>query len=113
MEQKVEAKINFIEICLGSFEDYEEDESERRGYLRGKLARYAVEEDFKDQLKGYIRATEEKLEKQLDYLRQEKLKLSSKLFGISFFPLLLICFLSPPQLLAQVPSQPVGKFNFL
>jgi hypothetical protein len=61
-EQQVGVKINFIMICLGSFEDYEEDEVERKKYLRGKLARYAVEEDFKDQLKAYIGMTKEKLE---------------------------------------------------
>jgi hypothetical protein len=26
-----------IKICLGSFEDYEEDEFERKKYLRGKF----------------------------------------------------------------------------
>lgn len=85
MEQQVEAKINFIEICLGSFVG-NPPENVRENYLLGKLASFPADELLKDQLKGYIRATEEKLEKQRDYLQQEKLKLSSKLFAISFSP---------------------------
>jgi hypothetical protein len=96
MEQQVEAKINFIEICLGYFVGNPREDV-RENDLLGELAALDVNEKLKKQLRGYISMTKEELKAFL-LLLQEKLKLSSKLFGISFLPLLLICFLSPPPI---------------
>jgi hypothetical protein len=68
MEQQ-QAKIEFIEICLGSFEGYEEDkEVERKRFLRKELANFEANEKLKKQLMAYMGMTKEKLEGHLERL---------------------------------------------
>jgi hypothetical protein len=73
--EPIEARIAFIEICLGSFVGNPATES-REGSLLGELATLPVEESFKKQLKSYVRMPEEKLEEKLEYYLQEKSKSS-------------------------------------
>ena len=58
MEQ-VAVEINFIKLCLGSFEKHQ-DENERKKYLKSKLEEVTNNEALGDQLIGYVRLSEDK-----------------------------------------------------
>jgi hypothetical protein len=72
--EPIEARIAFIEICLGSFVGNPATES-RESSLLGKLSTLPVEDNFKDQLKSYIRMSEEKLEEEKKILLARKIKI--------------------------------------
>ena len=75
---QVTAEINFVKVALGSFEDFQ-DEDQRKAYLKSKLA-LITDETLRDQLKGYVRCSEDKLQDQLNELqRKENLLQEEKL----------------------------------
>ena len=57
------AKINFIEIALGSFVDYK-DSVQRENYLLSELS-LINDETLRKQLKGYVGMTKDELKQQL------------------------------------------------
>lgn len=67
----VNARINFIEIALGSFEDYA-DETDRKSALKSKLVQFTSDVLLQDQLKAYVGMSKDRLEHSLEDLRQEK-----------------------------------------
>jgi hypothetical protein len=76
---QITAKINFVEVALGSFEDYV-DENERKNYLKLELAAIN-DENLKKQLKGYLRFSEPELKRARDQFQDEKLKLMGSIAG--------------------------------
>jgi len=66
---QVTAEINFIKLALGSFEDYT-DENERKSALKNELD--AFDANLQKQLKGYVRLSEDKLERLLEELQKKE-----------------------------------------
>jgi hypothetical protein len=80
MEQ-VTATINFIKIVLGSFEeDYhgEDKEIRRKSDLKLKIPLISNDLLLQEQLKGYVRLSEQELKDQLNKLQDEKNELQKE-----------------------------------
>jgi hypothetical protein len=79
---QITTKINFVEVALGSFEDYA-DENQRKDYLKLELTS-TKDENLKKQLKCYLRFSEPELKRARDQFQDEKLKWMGSTAGNMF-----------------------------
>lgn len=74
--EQITAKINFIEVALGSFVG-NPDENQRQDFVISELS--SVDETLQKQLKGYVPLSKPALKDQLNKLQERKLKMMSLL----------------------------------
>lgn len=84
--EPIELEINFILVCLGSYEatEYKNNDDGRKQYLNVELL--ALEENFKRTFRAYnIGMKKESLEDNLKLRRKKELKLGKSIILFSYF----------------------------